>query len=128
MKWKHLFEYNILDRGMDYFDDDRVTVREISENRILATVEGSEDYDVRIRLADGEIANLSCDCPYAVGGSKCKHMAAVLYAAARKYETIPPSTGDAEALPKAIAALPREMIETLLLELAENNDKLRERI
>ncbi len=128
MKWKHLFDYNILDRGMDYFEDDRVTVKEISENQILADVEGSEDYNIRIRLENGEIAAMSCDCPYATGGAKCKHMAAVLYAAARKYKTLPQSTEDAEALPEAIAALPREMIETLLLELAENNHKLRERI
>lgn len=128
MKWKHLFEYNILDRGMDYFDDDRVTVKEISEHRILAKVEGSEDYDVRIRLADGEIANLSCDCPYAVGGSKCKHMAAVLYATAKKYDSLSQSTEDRESLPNAIATLPREMLEKLLFELAEKDSKLREQI
>ena len=128
MKWKYLFEYNILDRGMDYFEDDRVTVKEISENRILADVEGSEDYNIRIRLENGEIAAMSCDCPYATGGAKCKHMAAVLYATAKKYEALSQSTEDRESLPNAIATLPREMLEKLLFELAEKNSKLREQI
>ena len=128
MKWKHLFEYYILDRGMDYFEDDRVTVKEISENRILANVAGSEDYNIRIRLENGEIAAMSCDCPYATGGAKCKHMAAVLYATAKKYEALSQSTEDRESLPNAIATLPREMLEKLLFELAEKDSKLREQI
>lgn len=128
MKWKYLFEYNILDRGMDYFEDGRVTVKEISENRILADVEGSEDYNIRIRLENGEIATMRCDCPYATGGAKCKHMAAVLYATAKKYEALSQSTEDRESLPNAIATLPREMLEKLLFELAEKDSKLRGQI
>ena len=128
MKWKYLFEYNILDRGMDYFEDDRVTVKEISENQILADVEGSEDYNIRIRLENGEIAAMRCDCPYATSGAKCKHMAAVLYATAKKYDSLSQSTEDRESLPNAIATLPREMLEKLLFELAEKDSKLREQI
>ncbi len=79
MEWEYLFESHILERGWDYYENDYVQEILKEENGIKAWVEGSELYQVRIGIADGEIISMTCTCPYAEGGLNCKHMAAVLY-------------------------------------------------
>ncbi len=79
MEWEHLFQQHILERGFDYYLDDRVSHLIISNKSIEAVVNGSEDYAVKILLSDEEITQMSCSCPYAADGTPCKHMAAVLY-------------------------------------------------
>ena len=79
MNWKKLFEPHILERGYGYYLNNAVNNLEVSEHTIRADVEGTEDYEVEISLADGEIDEMYCSCPYAIGGWNCKHMAAVLY-------------------------------------------------
>ena len=78
MEWEHLFRSHILERGYDYYLEDRVCNLRYSDQKIEAVVEGSEDYEVKILLSDGEISHMSCSCPYAADGTPCKHMAAVL--------------------------------------------------
>lgn len=79
MEWEHLFESHILERGWDYYENEYVQEILKEENGIKAWVEGSELYKVHIGIADGEVINMTCTCPYAEGGLNCKHMAAVLY-------------------------------------------------
>ncbi len=79
MEWEHLFESHILERGWDYYENEYVQEILKEENGIKAWVEGSDLYQVHIGIADGEIINMTCTCPYAEGGLNCKHMAAVLY-------------------------------------------------
>ena len=79
MNWKKLFEPHILERGYGYYLNNAVNNLEVSEHTIKADVEGTEDYEVEISLVDGEIDEMYCSCPYAIGGWNCKHMAAVLY-------------------------------------------------
>lgn len=79
MNWKKLFEPHILERGYGYYLNNAVNNLEVSEHTIRADVEGTEDYEVEISLADGDIEEMYCSCPYAIGGWNCKHMAAVLY-------------------------------------------------
>ena len=94
MKWKHLFQPHILSRGLDYYSNNQVAIEEISEVQIVATVEGSDFYDVSIELTGEKISRMYCDCPYAEDGSNCKHMAAVLYAADQEYEALLKSPAD----------------------------------
>ena len=68
-----------MERGFDYYLEDRVSDFYFSDKTIEAAVEGSEDYRVRILLGNGEITDMFCSCPYASDGTPCKHMAAVLY-------------------------------------------------
>lgn len=82
MDWKNLFTNRILDRGYDYYSDDAVGELDVTNDSITASVYGSEEYDVKITLKNGEIEDMFCTCPYADEGYNCKHMAAVLY----KYE------------------------------------------
>lgn len=80
MRWKHFFRNIILERGYDYFCSGAVENLSVEEDKITATVCGSEEYDVEINLSGDLITELYCSCPYAEGGDYCKHMAAVLFA------------------------------------------------
>ena len=79
MEWETYFQKRILDRGYDYYFDDRVDNLHIKPNRIKAVVNGTDFYHVEIKLNGNKIIGMSCDCPYAEDGHNCKHMAAVLY-------------------------------------------------
>lgn len=79
MEWESYFQKRILDRGYDYYFDDRVEDLRINSNRIKAVVNGTDFYHVEIKLNGNKIIGMSCDCPYAQDEHNCKHMAAVLY-------------------------------------------------
>lgn len=79
MEWETYFQKRILDRGYNYYFDDRVEDLHINSNRIKAVVHGTDFYHVEIKLKGNQIIGMSCDCPYAQDGHNCKHMAAVLY-------------------------------------------------
>jgi len=79
MDWQRLFQSHILDRGFQYYKQGLVEDFCEGEDFIQATVQGSEAYNVLIDIADGEILDMNCDCPYAAEGNYCKHMAAVLF-------------------------------------------------
>lgn len=80
MHWERLFEPHILERGYACFQKGAVTEIDIDKDEIEASVEGSEEYLVTIELKNGQVSDLDCTCPYAMGGNHCKHMAAVLFA------------------------------------------------
>ena len=79
MEWESYFQKRILDRGYDYYFDERVEDLRINSNRVKAVVQGTYSYHVEIKLNGNKIIGMSCDCPYAEDGHNCKHMAAVLY-------------------------------------------------
>ena len=54
----------ILSRGLSYFENGRVNEPdEITRGVYETTVEGSENYTVRLTLNKGMITQYSCDCP-----------------------------------------------------------------
>lgn len=65
----------ILDRGHEYYLENRVRYLCLDGECGRAIVEGSEIYEVEFRCCDGIISELVCDC-YCSGG--CKHEAAAL--------------------------------------------------
>ena len=79
MEWETYFQKRILDRGYDYYFDERVEDLRINSNRIKAVVNGTDFYHVEIKLNGNKIIGMSCACPYAQDDHNCKHMAAVLY-------------------------------------------------
>lgn len=79
MEWETYFQKRILDRGYDYYFDDRVEDLRINSNRVKAVVNGTDYYHVEIKINGNQIIGMSCDCPYAQDGHNCKHIAAVLY-------------------------------------------------
>ena len=137
MKWEHLFQDHILERGFDYYLDDRVRNLRISDKSIEAVVEGSEDYVIKISLSDGKVAHMFCSCPYAVDGTPCKHIAAVLY----EYDDAQDEENAIEYHPEAtkvssncdsheptlnelVAGADPDLIRHFLLETLKNDEKL----
>ncbi len=64
------------ERGEDYFDEERVRSLVEFEGMLAATVEGTEDYRVKLMVGSSGLS-FSCDCPYADEGNFCKHCVAV---------------------------------------------------
>lgn len=71
--WRDYFRDHILARGKDYAKSGYVRELKINEERITAVVQGSLDYKVSIDLRNGIAQRMSCNCPYADGGNRCKH-------------------------------------------------------
>jgi hypothetical protein len=80
--FSHFEQYidkTILDRGLTYFKNGHVTsVEELSPGEFEAEVEGTEEYEVRLKIQNNNVSEYSCTCPYDYG-SVCKHIVAVLY-------------------------------------------------
>lgn len=84
-----LFERSILLRGIKYYCAGNVKSLSEKKGDYTAVVRGSLDYTVRLKIEDGEVKKLDCDCPFAakkvsksgkVRFLRCKHMAAVICA------------------------------------------------
>lgn len=75
----------ILQRGTDYYNNHKVSkIDEVEPGRFLATVKGTQDYEVNISIdGAGMITEASCDCPFAYG-PLCKHIVASLLAIEEK--------------------------------------------
>lgn len=63
-------------RGEAYFVAGAVKRLRVADDRVSATVEGSESYRVELWDEDGELA-ADCTCPHAGDGFFCKHCVAV---------------------------------------------------
>ena len=75
----------IKSRGMEYYRHSQVHLKsaEVTEEaryRFTAEVDGTQTYRVVAEVEElGDVTSLSCTCPYAASGNRCKHMAALLY-------------------------------------------------
>ena len=77
VNWRNYFAASILERGRMY--QRRGMVQNIEENngKYTAEVIGTVPYQVSVwKKANGQLG-MSCTCPYAKEGKKCKHMAAL---------------------------------------------------
>ena len=122
MNWKKLFKDHILERGYDYYRREKVEILEYTEDKAEAVVSGSDDYSVSIVFDDGEIDEMYCDCPYACDGSKCKHMAALLYALDDLSEKTQTDSVDADTL---INEASPELIREFLIKSLTYNEELK---
>lgn len=69
----------ILARGLSYFRNGRVKdPDELRSGEYEFIVEGTEDYNVNIRVQNGTITEYVCNCPYDMG-PVCKHVAAAIF-------------------------------------------------
>ncbi len=73
------FEPIILDRGREYYKEERVSKVELSKNFVSAKIKGGQNYHVWISF-DKNLTPLkmSCTCPY-FENDNCKHLAALFY-------------------------------------------------
>lgn len=86
MEWRDKFTPAVLKQGEDYFRNNRVADFEKTETGFKGYVQDSHGYQVTILVKDDEIRSMRCGCPVAKGQGRCKHMAAVLYAAENRKE------------------------------------------
>lgn len=122
--FEEYFSPRILERGKNYYQNHHViSLESIGNGSYEAEVEGSEIYTVFAELkADGEVLDLSCDCPYE-WEEFCKHEAAVLYALREQEEIIPPveEPEQKQALPEQLAACEKETLIAWMMEYAKEN-------
>lgn len=69
------FSHEIVERGVDYCDENKVVYLCLDGSKGRAIVEGSHTYELKFTLSDGQISGLVCDCPC---GFNCKHEVAAL--------------------------------------------------
>ncbi|MBQ8038698.1 MAG: SWIM zinc finger family protein, partial [Lachnospiraceae bacterium] len=77
VNWRNYFASSILERGRTY--QKRGMVQNIEENngKYTAEVIGTVPYQVSVWKKPNGQLGMSCTCPYAKEGKKCKHMAAL---------------------------------------------------
>lgn len=134
----------IISRGQNYYREGRVgAIRELEPDCYIATVEGTDSYSVRVKLDENnDILDTDCDCPY-TGGPYCKHIAAVLVvlASAKKangcvvpiqekqsFKPVPSGRKMQNRLAEQLSEQSKDRLVKLLLMLAEEDEKLRERL
>ena len=74
-KFKDYYSINTLDRGKEYFLEDKISNLTIMDNNIYAKAKGTTDYSLSI-IASNISIRAKCSCPV---GNMCKHSAATLF-------------------------------------------------
>lgn len=119
------------ERGVTYYNQDRILELVVDGREVTATVRGSSDYQVSAVIEDDTIRT-SCSCPYDYAGD-CKHIVAVLLAVENKGAdlgnetsgaTVPHSAPDVETLVEQTSA---DELRTFLLEILEDRREIRDR-
>jgi superfamily II DNA or RNA helicase len=82
---RHNFAHGVIYRGEDYFRSKHVVIKDVVEGTVAAEVQGTDrqPYSVYIdwqQAAEDDTVLFFCSCPFAMGGSCCKHLYAVLLA------------------------------------------------
>jgi len=120
--WWNMFQPWIFARGQEYHECGRVVELEEDGPVIRAQVSGSQLYRVEIQRSGDRVVRMRCDCPYAVGGENCKHMAAVLC-------TLEKAPGQARMdWHTALNQMSEEDLRELLRRLAGEDASLQDRI
>lgn len=126
-KFENSIEKKILDRGFDYYEQEHVEdVEALGNGEFSAIVEGSEDYDVFIKIENDKITEYACTCPYDYS-NVCKHIVAVLYhirdAEMHKEEYFSTIEDD---LIEVMKTIPARELYTFIINYAKRNRKFRE--
>ena len=123
--WSEWFLPHILARGRQYYREDRVSKICYTDGCYTASVEGTEWYEVCVYTNGDQIEKMTCTCPYAMDGSYCKHMAAVLFALEDGDEEQGITITVREPLETLIPSIPREKLDAFVLEVAKRDPHIR---
>lgn len=77
-EWRNLFRPIIFERGVEYYEAEKILHYKKDDNVVKAAVEGEYVYSVQILFLNDKILGAYCNCPYALKNGLCKHMVAVL--------------------------------------------------
>jgi hypothetical protein len=124
----------ILNRGRAYHEEGCVQYfEEVRPGVYEAQVDGSEEYDIKIRLVqEGLVTFTSCDCPF--DGPICKHVVAVLLELREELANAaerPSSEGEIPGgirLSDALTKLSKEELIDLLLQFANDMKEVDQRL
>jgi uncharacterized Zn finger protein len=111
-------------RGESYHRDGRVEILAVEPTRVLARVEGTEDYRVNL-LGAGETIRGECTCPAFDDYGFCKHMVATALAANEIGQGVEPVGAGAVARIRAhLEDKPNGALVAMIVELAERDPAL----
>jgi len=139
-EWEYLFKPHILDRGWSYAREGAVDHLHIKDGKIEAVVAGNEYYKVLLERKGTTINTAYCSGPYAAEDNYCKHMAAVLYVIDAGDSLIANTSRDSAVtfsglteiddidsmlpLDKIISDADRSDLESILLDMAQNDERV----
>jgi hypothetical protein len=112
------------DRGVGYVDN--ITKLAVNGSQVTATVLGTDEYEVTLYLddqLDGE-----CDCPFGAEGNFCKHCVAVALVHLYQVEHGTVAQQRTDDLADHLASLDRGELIDLLLDAADRDPSLRQRL
>lgn len=122
------------ERGQDYFSNGQVRSIVEHEGTISAKVQGTQPYRIKLWMKSGEL-EYSCTCPVGGDGAFCKHCVAAGLAwleqgaaekAQGKKRSNPAATMD--DVRAYLAAQDKTVLVDMLMELAIDDDRLRQRL
>ena len=115
------------ERGEDYAQDGRVRNIRSADAATRATVSGTRDYRVKLWVDDGELA-YACSCPVGTEGDFCKHCVATALVWTARHRDGDIAMMPSEQLHRHLRELPADELAAILLEEAENNEALYQRL
>jgi hypothetical protein len=118
---KQVTESGRYQRGERYYTRGAVTDINRVDDQLQVTVQGSQSYDVRVTLEDGRYSDGQCTCPD--DAVPCKHIVAAVLASG----DVEPTGGD-RSLEEVVTNATANELQTILLNAAENDLGLRQRI
>ncbi|MCH4887092.1 hypothetical protein EZV73_05900 [Acidaminobacter sp. JC074] len=118
MKHESIFSSIILERGYDYYMNDRVNIINYNKSSLEANVSGYDLYHVYVKFDGQSIKYMKCTCPYYYDNHSCKHIVAALY----EYENLPQRDYDLSLVDR----LDEDDLRKYLKIILENNANLRE--
>jgi hypothetical protein len=114
-------------RGLRYFEEGRVKIKEASCSRIAAVVLGNDSYRVEIDL---DRLSARCSCPYDLEGY-CKHIVATFLAVEREPEKVDRMVGqvcgELESVQALLVRTDPDAVSDFLLQELESNPEMRAR-
>jgi hypothetical protein len=78
-QFEQMIDETILKRGFSYFKNGAINnFTELSKGEYEATIEGTDEYTVYIKVKKHVVTEHQCDCPYDLG-PVCKHIVAAIF-------------------------------------------------
>ena len=120
------FSRKVLNKGWQYYDNCFVDDISVDQDIYSAIVHGSADYDVFVNIHKGNFLNGKCNCPYALEGHNCKHMAALLYAITdeNKVNEIDNTKDNSFSLLDIIESIDSDKLNEFLYDVLMGNDEM----
>jgi uncharacterized Zn finger protein len=117
-------DHTILKRGFQYYESGRVEdLDEIVPGQYEATVSGTEEYFVEVRIEENKIVDSYCNCPYDYSHI-CKHQTAVFFAIKNENDRVHKK----QELPALLKQLRKDELIELLLDLANEKTNVKQQL